>query len=351
MNSPTVDSPWPHRVAVLLACATFPLIWLGGLVTTYDAGMAVPDWPSTFGYNLFLYPWQTWITGPWDLFIEHGHRLLASLVGFITLILAIVVWKNDPRRWVCWFSVACVFGVLFQGVLGGLRVLLNERAVAKIHGCVGPLFFCMAVGMVIVTSRRWRDAVPVKASVRTGALAWLVTFMAFAQIVVGAQLRHITVGTTHAFFRAAVFFHIAIAAALLLHVMLLISRVVKEQRESELGLRAMLRSTLLKAALFLAILVSGQVLLGISSWIVKYGPPALFGDWMVGYTVGAKTLSQSLIVTGHVATGSLILVTCLTIALNATRSKWIRESANSKMSSNLNPSNSPNASMRLEAVG
>ena len=69
-------------------CATFPLIWVGGLVTTYDAGMAVPDWPNTYGYNLFLYPWQTWLSGPWDLFIEHGHRLLGALVGMI-----------DDRAW------------------------------------------------------------------------------------------------------------------------------------------------------------------------------------------------------------------------------------------------------------
>ena len=60
---------------MVLVCATFPLIWVGGLVTTYEAGMAVPDWPTTYGYNLFLYPWQTWMLGPWDLFIEHGHRL------------------------------------------------------------------------------------------------------------------------------------------------------------------------------------------------------------------------------------------------------------------------------------
>ncbi len=66
---------------MLLVCATFPLIWIGGLVTTYDAGMAVPDWPNTYGYNLFLYPWQTWVSGPWNLFIEHGHRLFGAVVG------------------------------------------------------------------------------------------------------------------------------------------------------------------------------------------------------------------------------------------------------------------------------
>src|SRR5262249_36289635 len=67
-------NPWPHRWAVGLVCATFPLIWIGGLVTTYGAGMAVPDWPNTYGYNLWLYPAATWINGPWKLFVEHGHR-------------------------------------------------------------------------------------------------------------------------------------------------------------------------------------------------------------------------------------------------------------------------------------
>ncbi len=81
------ESRWPHRVAVVLCCATFPLIWIGGLVTTHDAGMAVPDWPNTFGYNLFLYPYSEWFAAPWDLFIEHGHRLLAAAVGMLTIVL------------------------------------------------------------------------------------------------------------------------------------------------------------------------------------------------------------------------------------------------------------------------
>src|SRR3954453_16834655 len=80
-------SPWPHRLVIALALVTFPLIWVGGLVTTYDAGMAVPDWPGTYGYNLLLYPWTTWLAGPWDLFIEHGHRLLGATAGFIAIAL------------------------------------------------------------------------------------------------------------------------------------------------------------------------------------------------------------------------------------------------------------------------
>ena len=84
-------SPWPHRLSIALALVTFPLIWVGGLVTTYDAGMAVPDWPGTYGYNLFRYPWQTWLAGPWDLFIEHGHRLLGATAGLLAIALVVVV--------------------------------------------------------------------------------------------------------------------------------------------------------------------------------------------------------------------------------------------------------------------
>ena len=80
-NCITTSSLWSHRWAVALSCATFPLLWVGGLVTTTDSGMAVPDWPNTYGYNLFLYPWETWITGPWALFLEHSHRLIGATVG------------------------------------------------------------------------------------------------------------------------------------------------------------------------------------------------------------------------------------------------------------------------------
>ena len=110
---------WPWR----LCCATFPLIWVGGLVTTYDAGMAVPDWPSTYGYNLFLYPWTEWLAGPWDLFIEHGHRLLGAAVGLLTHRAsssssgAPIAGAGCALR-----RLAALALVIVQGVLGGMRV-------------------------------------------------------------------------------------------------------------------------------------------------------------------------------------------------------------------------------------
>ena len=107
----------------MLVCATFPLIWVGGLVTTYDAGMAVPDWPNTYGYNLFLYPWQTWLFGPFNVFIEHGHRLLGAAVGLIAIALVSVTWRCDSRTWVKSLAAATLVAVIFQGLLGGLRVI------------------------------------------------------------------------------------------------------------------------------------------------------------------------------------------------------------------------------------
>src|SRR5688572_8610356 len=134
-------SLWPQRLTVLLALITFPLIWVGGLVTTYDAGMAVPDWPGTYGYNLFRYPWQTWLGGPWDLFIEHGHRLLGASAGIVAIALVAAVWLTGAPRVILLLSLGALGLVIFQGALGGARVLFDERMLALVHACVGPLFF------------------------------------------------------------------------------------------------------------------------------------------------------------------------------------------------------------------
>src|SRR3954469_10732934 len=117
------SSAWPHRLAVALALIIFPLIWVGGLVTTYDAGMAVPDWPGTYGYNLLRYPWQTWLAGPWDLFIEHGHRLLGAAAGLLAIALVAAVRLTDCRRWFVVSAWAALGLVIIQGLLGGARVL------------------------------------------------------------------------------------------------------------------------------------------------------------------------------------------------------------------------------------
>lgn len=313
--SPTSEfSPWPHRLACLLVCATFPLIWVGGLVTTYDAGMAVPDWPNTYGYNLFLYPWQTWVAGPWDLFIEHGHRLLGALVGMITIGLVVAVWRSDNRPWMRGVALAALAAVILQGVLGGQRVLLDSRTVAMIHGCFGPAFFAFTAAIAVFTSRWWRDATAENQTPdvsRVARLAWATTAVAYLQLILGAQLRHQHVGGDPNQFRVLVLFHLFVAAALAVHAVLLARRTYRLQGQPRLA----------RPAAALAVLVGLQLMLGASTWVVKYGWPAWFSGWEVAqaHVNTRESLSQVLITTAHVATGSLILAVSLLVAVRSAR--------------------------------
>jgi heme a synthase len=318
-------SNWPHRLAVLLVCATFPLIWVGGLVTTTQAGMAVPDWPSTYGYNLFLYPISTWLLGPWDLFIEHGHRLLGALVGLITICVAIAIWKNDDRTWVRVFSLLALIAVIGQGVLGGMRVLLDERTLAKIHGCTGPAFFAMAVVLAVVTSRWWQGisaAAVQQTNIDTGGgrsvrFAMLTTLLTYVQLVLGAQVRHIAVGAAPLEFQISVYFHLFMAAVLFVQIVLLITTLVRGKFRSE---KAILRPTV-----WLGCLIVLQICLGLATWVAKYAWPGFLADqaWTASYTITAGSMLQALIITAHVAVGSLILVNSLVLALRLGRLQYV----------------------------
>src|SRR5918994_1730500 len=124
-HSPGDVSAWPHRLAVALACATCPLLFIGGLVTSKGAGLAVPDWPTSFGYNMFLYPWSKMIG---DIFYEHSHRLIAAAVGLLTIAVTLTFWLKERRQWLRWLGVAALLLVIVQGVIGGLRVVLLEHA-------------------------------------------------------------------------------------------------------------------------------------------------------------------------------------------------------------------------------
>src|SRR3954463_8872575 len=230
MASPdqSVRSPWPHRWAVALACATFPLVWVGGLVTTTDAGMAVPDWPNTYGYNLFLYPWQSWLAGPWDLFVEHGHRMLAATVGLITIGMLFVFMRLERRNWVRGMGFAALGLVMFQGALGGMRVLFDERTLAMLHGMTGPVFFGLTVALAVITSRTWLSDDPDDShAIDRGAgqirlLATVTAVLVHLQIGLGEVLRHVPVDAEPAAFIVAVKFHLFLAAVLTLHIFLLV---------------------------------------------------------------------------------------------------------------------------------
>lgn len=314
INKPSVTSAWPHRLAVALVCATFPMIWVGGLVTTYGAGMAVPDWPTTYGYNLLLYPWQTWLLGPWDLFIEHGHRLLGTVVGLLTIALVVMVWLRDRRAWLRALAVGALVAVIAQGVLGGMRVLLDATTLAKIHGCFGPAFFALTVALAAVTSHTWQARAPrvSQAASQLQRLALITTALAYLQIVLGAQLRHVGAGIDPGWFRTAVVFHLVVAALVTIHVALVAARVWRSYRAE---------SALLRPASALVLLIFVQLALGGATWVSKYGWPTWLGEhaWTASFVVSAESSRQAMITTGHVAVGALILAIALLLTLRAFR--------------------------------
>lgn len=190
-------NPWLHRTAVLTAAATFPLIFMGGLVTSHGAGMSVPDWPNTYGYNMFLFPPNKWVGG---IFYEHTHRLMGSVVGLLSIALAVIAWKTEMRRWVRWLAASVLGAVIFQGVLGGLRVIWTKLDLAIVHACVAQAFFCLATLAAMVTSRWWKGAPDLSATPEAKHGRHLVVVAAacvlaiYAQLVVGAMMRHYHAG-------------------------------------------------------------------------------------------------------------------------------------------------------------
>jgi len=310
----------PHRLAVLLVCAVFPLIWVGGLVTSSDAGMAVPDWPSTYGYNLFLYPWTTWFFGPWDIFVEHGHRLLGAAAGFITIALAWSLWCSPAYARIKWLGIVALAAVIGQGVLGGLRVVLDARLLAMLHACTGPLYFAVCVALWHYTKSPRRTgaesetfATPTpRLDTATTAKAFrlgvLTTCLAYLQLVLGAVIRHMPVDAPPQTFRVAVLFHLFMAAVVTVHVFLLAAASRRLP-----GLRVL--------AVMLATLIVVQLSLGAGTWVVNYGYPQWVGAIAEtpNFVVRAYSWPQLLITTAHVAVGSLIIVTSLTATLRARR--------------------------------
>jgi cytochrome c oxidase assembly protein subunit 15 len=183
-------SVWPHRLAVMTACATFPLLFIGGLVTSKGAGLAVPDWPTTFGYNMFLYPWSKMVG---NIFYEHSHRLVASAVGLLTIALALSLWLQERRKWLRWLGVIALVLVVIQGVLGGMRVILLEHSLAIVHASLAQAFFALAVSLALFTSAEWREEVtdrPLTDSNRLRLLAAVTTGLIYLQVFFGAVLRH-----------------------------------------------------------------------------------------------------------------------------------------------------------------
>jgi len=160
------------------------------MVTSKGVGLAVPDWPTTFGYNMFLFPVSKWIGG---VLFEHTHRLIASTVGFLTIILAIWLWRTEDRPAVRTLGLLAVGGVILQGILGGLRVTMLKDQIGIFHACLAQAFLGLIVLIAIVTTNSWRSLAPdvdLRKIVPIKTLAIATTIAIYLQLALGATMRH-----------------------------------------------------------------------------------------------------------------------------------------------------------------
>jgi heme a synthase len=212
-NAPVKINRPLHWFAVLTAIFTFVLLGAGGLVTSHNAGMSVPDWPNSYGYNMFLFPPSKWIGG---ILYEHTHRLIAAGVGMMTTILAVWIWLKDSRKWMHWVGVAAFLLVVAQGVLGGLRVVLADAQLGIFHAIFGQLFFVLMCSIALFTSRFWKKLENSRHSASniqepmTGSrpeiepldarcaflrkLVLFTTLLIFCQLIIGATMRQAHAG-------------------------------------------------------------------------------------------------------------------------------------------------------------
>ena len=272
--------PWLHRYAIFVAICTFFLIIAGALVTSNDAGLSVPDWPTSFGS--FRMPRMVG-----GVMFEHGHRMIAGTVGILTIILALALWIKDSRRWVKWVAGAAVLAVLAQALLGGITVLFYlPVAISTSHATLGQIFFCLAASLAFFTRADWRWDEPKLEDASTPSLQHLTmatTGVILVQLILGAAYRHSGMGIEP---------HVVGAGVVTMFVAYVVTRIMMKFSET----RALLRPALLLGALLIL-----QVFLGIGSYVVK---------------MAERNAPQPLppvvnLTTAHVALGALVLVTSL----------------------------------------
>lgn len=176
---------------MFVAVLAFLLLLAGGLVTSNNAGLAVPDWPTSQG--LWWLPLKKMVGG---VKYEHGHRMVAEFVGLLTIVVAVWTWLVDKRRWMRALTIGAVAGVIFQGVLGGLTVLnFLPPAISTAHGVVGQTMFCVLAAIAVFTSRSWLEE-PSESIARKDAAplirhSWMLIGFLYLQLTLGAAFRHV----------------------------------------------------------------------------------------------------------------------------------------------------------------
>ena len=301
-----------HLFALLVAASTAVLIFAGGMVTSTGSGLAVPDWPNTYGWFMWTFPIDHWVGG---IFYEHTHRLIASTVGFLILVLAAWLWRAEPRRWVRTLGFIALAAVITQGILGGLTVLYYlPDPISIAHASLAQIVFCLTIAIAVATSPGWK-----RGYARNGAAAddrvlqktaLATTGLIYLQIVIGATMRHTDAGLAIPDFpfafgqiipphwdpKIAVHFaHRVGAVVVSLMVLATAGHVLYHHRS---------RGPLVRGAVLLLALVCVQI------------------------TLGALTVlsqKQHLINSFHVVTGASVLATSLVLTLRAHRLRFTRD--------------------------
>jgi heme a synthase len=286
-------SPWLPRYAAFVTCATFFLIIAGALVTSNDAGLSVPDWPTSFG-SFRMPPMVGGVK------FEHGHRMIAGTVSILTIVLALWLWKSDRRRWVRRLGTLAVIAILAQAALGGITVLFYlPVAISVSHACLAQIFFCLIVSLALFTrydwqwhKQRFQDSVsPSLRQLAVGATAAI-----FLQLLLGAAFRHKGLGISP---------HIAGAVVVTGGVLWLLVRVLTERPG---------KSRLVRSALLLTTLLALQLCLGVASYIVK----------MTAISAPQPLSPVIEITAAHVAVGALLLASSVVATLQVFRNPAVQ---------------------------
>jgi cytochrome c oxidase assembly protein subunit 15 len=296
-------------LTLFVAIVAFLLLIAGGLVTSNNAGLAVPDWPTSFGS---LYRMPRMIGG---VKFEHGHRMVAEFVGLLTIVVAIWTWFVDKRRWMRILTLGAVAGVIAQGVIGGIGVRqMLPPWVSTMHATFGQTMFCALAAIAVFTSRSWLEE-PAEKLLRKDALpllrqCWMLIGFLYLQLILGAAFRHVWTkwgppGSNHWAVPKVVhvFLYPHILNALVVSGLLLyVSFRALRRHSSIVHLR--------RPALWMIFLLAAQLLLGVSAYIVRV-------TW--GVNEVQPTLGLVAVTVAHLGVGALILAWTVVLTIQAYR--------------------------------
>ncbi len=298
-----------HRFTVFVAVLAFLLLIAGGLVTSNNAGLAVPDWPTSFGS---FYKMPRMIGG---VKFEHGHRMVAEAVGLLSIVVAVWTWLVDKRRWMRALTIAAVLGVSFQGALGGLTVLnFLPPAISTAHATVGQTMFCVLAAIAVFTGRSWMEEptekIPRKESRLLIRHSWMLIGVLYLQLILGAAFRHVWTKwgppgsnrwPVHKIVHVFLYPHILNALLVAGLILFLSLRVISRSSH----IRHMRRP-----AVGMLVLLIVQLMLGVSAYVVRV---------VQGVDELQPTLGLVGITVAHLGVGALILAMAMVLTIQAYR--------------------------------